>query len=367
MNVSSNQWINSFANDFQQRFESLLSYEFRKIDIILSLSVLNPNSKLLANNRTINTFNKNNSNSISNISYSEIKSLLSEWDLKRLDSYQNSLIDYHLILDLIPKFTKMFFSSKLDLQLNYSQCAILLGIGFQKKSLKEISLELNIIEQQTTAMFNKTIRKIYSYLNGIVCEFVQNEEILPAFKNEQKMMANVKDIKPVITETMSDPMISMTSELKQIGMQKKRQERYDRRRLSSKSGKNEILDEYEIRKNALRKKKEIEVLKRMKEYNVPYDLPLPKVNEKVPNFISVEKQRRKISMPEKQIPAYIAPKDFQIKDKAHGINPNSKFHWNWNKKRKYGKKKTRILEEHKILRNVGKTKQKKIREQYFGQ
>lgn len=55
------------------------------------------------------------------------------FDLKRLESYSKNMVDFHLIMDLVPTMAKMFFQKTLlpkgAVTLSYTQSAILLGLG----------------------------------------------------------------------------------------------------------------------------------------------------------------------------------------------------------------------------------------------
>lgn len=43
------------------------------------------------------------------------------YDLKRLDAYSRSMVDFHNILDLIPTIAKLFFENKLPkIHLSYA-------------------------------------------------------------------------------------------------------------------------------------------------------------------------------------------------------------------------------------------------------
>jgi N-acetyltransferase 10 len=43
----------------------------------------------------------------------DLDGLLSPWDLKRLESYANNMLDYHVILDLVPRLALLYFSDRL--------------------------------------------------------------------------------------------------------------------------------------------------------------------------------------------------------------------------------------------------------------
>uniref|UniRef100_A0A3B4VII6 RNA cytidine acetyltransferase n=1 Tax=Seriola dumerili TaxID=41447 RepID=A0A3B4VII6_SERDU len=94
-----NQWLSAFWKDFRRRFLSLLSYQFSSFHPSMALSILQ---------------NKNSS---------ELGTHFSPYDLKRLELYSRSMVDYHLIMDLIPAVARMFFLKQLgDVSLSAAQC-----------------------------------------------------------------------------------------------------------------------------------------------------------------------------------------------------------------------------------------------------
>ena len=70
--------------------------------------------------------------------------LLSPFDLKRLDSYANNLLDYHVIVDMLPLISQLFSKTGQDISLSSVQSAILLAIGLQHKDMDQIAKELNL-------------------------------------------------------------------------------------------------------------------------------------------------------------------------------------------------------------------------------
>ena len=315
-------WIKSFTIDFGRRFQHLLGYSFSDLDIITALSVLNPKPTLLENNRL--TFQQKKDEYDNTLDYKGIMEVFSDWDLKRLEVYQKNLIDYNLILDMVPAFCRMFFEGKFEgkLQLNYSQCAVLLGIGFQKKSMERIAKELGIIKQQTIALLNKSIRKIYAFIDSVIKEHIEKTEVMP------EMKANLEAAGPVNTNTLFDPMTKLKDELGQLGAKKKRQERLQRIRLEKEKGK----------------------------------------RQEIPSSISLEQPAQKVTMPESTVPKAEAPENLRAMDAAMGINPDSKFHWNVkarkakDKRQKFKTKKkpqSKLLHEYKALRRKQKGKDRK--------
>jgi N-acetyltransferase 10 len=73
---------------------------------------------------------------------SELDSMFSPFDLKRLEGYSNNLIDYHVIMDLLPLIARLFFSTRFPFNLSAGQSAILLGLGLQHKTVEEVSVNL---------------------------------------------------------------------------------------------------------------------------------------------------------------------------------------------------------------------------------
>lgn len=53
------------------------------------------------------------------------------FDLKRLESYSKNLVDFHLVMDLVPAMARLYFSVLPPNVLNLSpvQAALLVGVG----------------------------------------------------------------------------------------------------------------------------------------------------------------------------------------------------------------------------------------------
>lgn len=66
----------------------------------------------------------------------KIEPFISLMDLKRLEAYGNNMIDFHMIRDLVPTISRLFFSKSLyeDVRLSYAQAIIMAGSGLQHKS-----------------------------------------------------------------------------------------------------------------------------------------------------------------------------------------------------------------------------------------
>jgi N-acetyltransferase 10 len=154
-------WLGAFARDFHRRFLSLLSYQFREFPSVLSLSICesaNAGAKL------------DPSVALRLLKKADLDATFSPFDLKRLDSYANNLLDYHVILDMVPTISEYYFANRLAGKVSLSgvQQSILLAIGSQRKSLDDLEKELSLPSSQLLAMFLKIIRKVSTHFRGLV-------------------------------------------------------------------------------------------------------------------------------------------------------------------------------------------------------
>lgn len=147
-------WLQSYWIDFRRRFTSLLSFQFREFAASLGLGMLQ------------NRFTKGAE--LSAILKNELDMILTKFDLRRLDLYSRNMVDYHLIMDLLPEVAKLYFSSRMDFKLSTVQSAILLGIGLQRKSVDALEKELELPSSQILGLFARIMKKVTQYLNGIV-------------------------------------------------------------------------------------------------------------------------------------------------------------------------------------------------------
>jgi len=147
-------WLYQYWTDFQRRFISLLSYDFKKFDASLGLGMLqmkhikHESEKLLAKEELVYNF--------------------TNYDMKRLEMYSRNMADYHLILDLLPSVARLFYSNKLDFKLSLAQNVILLGLGLQRKSVDIMEKEIQLPSSQILGLFNKVIRKAVQNFNGLL-------------------------------------------------------------------------------------------------------------------------------------------------------------------------------------------------------
>jgi N-acetyltransferase 10 len=94
---------------------------------------------------------------------------MTPFDIKRLESYANNMLDYHVILDLLPTAGSLYFEKRLgeEVRLSAVQSAILLAIGLQRKTVEEVEAELQLPVSQALALFAKVVKKISKRLYEI--------------------------------------------------------------------------------------------------------------------------------------------------------------------------------------------------------
>lgn len=158
-------WLGAFARDFHKRFLQLLSYNFRGFPATLSLMIVESaqaGARLGSKDAT------------TPLSKGKLDELLSPFDLKRLESYANNMLDYHVIIDMVPLIAQLYFSGVLRdvVMLSPVQQAILISIGLQRRSVDDLEKELNLPNQQVLAMFIKIIRKAANYFRSVLSESI---------------------------------------------------------------------------------------------------------------------------------------------------------------------------------------------------
>lgn len=162
-------WLSAYSLDFHKRFLTLLSYQFRAFPSVQSLSISE-------------SVTQKTSHSTLSLTKSDLDSSFSPFDLKRLESYANNMLDYHVILDMMPQIAFYYFTGRMrstalandaqtsgvtGVSLSGVQQAILLAIGLQRKQLEDVEKELGVSVSQLLAMFVKIVRKITSYFRAI--------------------------------------------------------------------------------------------------------------------------------------------------------------------------------------------------------
>ncbi|KAL5228273.1 hypothetical protein ABZP36_016538 [Zizania latifolia] len=164
-------FLDPFYQDFRQRFRRLLGTSFRHLNFKLAMSVLA--SKIDFSDHEPSEYGTNITSKI-------LGDILSPHDMKRLEAYSNNIVDYHMILDLVPILAHRYFSEKLPVNLHGAQAAVLFCMGLQDKDIGATKEELGIQREQVLSNFIKTMKKLYGYLNNIAGKEI--EATLPRLK-----------------------------------------------------------------------------------------------------------------------------------------------------------------------------------------
>ncbi|KAF2452651.1 GNAT acetyltransferase 2-domain-containing protein [Lineolata rhizophorae] len=186
-------WLADFARDFHRRFLSLLSFQFREFPAVLALGIDESAAAAFKPIDQGDTSSDTNgvaakpaiptAYSSSPLSKLDLDALFSPFDLKRLDSYARNMLDYHVVLDMVPAIAVLYFSGRLrrhGVRLSGVQTALLLAVGLQRKGLESLEKELGLQNSQLLAMFVKVMRKVAmcfrSVVEGAAAEGIPNEE-----------------------------------------------------------------------------------------------------------------------------------------------------------------------------------------------
>lgn len=153
-------WLGAFARDFHRRFVTLLSYDFRTFPAITALSI----------DESTNAGSQLDKVEARNLTKADLDDLMTPFDLKRLDSYAQNMLDYRVILDLVPALAMLYFSGRIrsSVKLNGLQKSILISIGLQRKSMDAIAEDMTIQPEQVLPLFNKIIRKFTAHFSALI-------------------------------------------------------------------------------------------------------------------------------------------------------------------------------------------------------
>lgn len=188
-------WDKEFVRDFRSRFLHLLGFNFSNFDASLALSLLQQSTTAESSTSTSDAessaLTQWRSFQRGPLSMNELTVFMTEFDLRRLESYADNLVDYHLIIDLLPNIALFFFNQRLPVSLSLTQQAILLGVGLQHKSVDTMAGELTLQVQQVLALFNKSMRKIATHLRSVQTDESSNKQSKSAKKSKSKHSESV--------------------------------------------------------------------------------------------------------------------------------------------------------------------------------
>ncbi len=139
--------------DFRSRFLTLLSFpKFRDFGSVTALSIL----EAVNNFAGVKELDKQGGG-VKALTPTLLPTILTPFDLKRLEAYGNNILDFHVILDLMPTISQLFFQRRIDsrpqeggdgkksVSLSAVQSAILLGMGLQRKSVEDMEVRTLVV------------------------------------------------------------------------------------------------------------------------------------------------------------------------------------------------------------------------------
>lgn len=154
-NSSQLGFLEPFFQDFRRRFSRLLGTTFQALDYKLAMSIL------------ASKINFDYQEDASTMNNNLLESLLSPFDMKRLEAYTNNSVDYHMILDLVPVLAYHYFQGQIPVSLSAVQASVLFCIGMQNQDVTHIKEEMKLQREQILSLFIKVMKKLYNYLYSV--------------------------------------------------------------------------------------------------------------------------------------------------------------------------------------------------------
>ncbi|RKO99607.1 hypothetical protein CXG81DRAFT_2949, partial [Caulochytrium protostelioides] len=174
--AAEDDWLTGFVQDFQRRMLDLTGMAFRAMPVRLIMGMLPTTSSVVV------LTDKDAANALTS---QEIPTYFTRFDLKRLASYADNLVDFHVVADLLPRLAQLYFdpkgcrlilppskaaSAEASLAtgpLSAIQQSLLVGMGLQMKSMDDMVKELNVGSSQLLALFSKSMRRFSKVLGEI--------------------------------------------------------------------------------------------------------------------------------------------------------------------------------------------------------
>lgn len=190
-------WLAEFWKQFRERFLELLSFDsFRTFRPQLALSILDQK--------------KFDTKAAEPLELS--RTHLTARNIRRLEKYAQNLVDYHQILDLVPHLSHLYFSRRVLVHLSAVQNAVLLALGLQCQSVDSVVRQLDLPSTQVLALFNKSIRKMVTFLRE-----VQEREV-GATMPVAELKVDMRPTKQTLDEDLNEAAASLNSSLAQYAI-----------------------------------------------------------------------------------------------------------------------------------------------------
>ncbi|KAK0649431.1 GNAT acetyltransferase 2-domain-containing protein [Cercophora newfieldiana] len=228
-------WLGAYANDFHRRFLSLLAYKFREFSPTLALTIeesaksgarLDPSSEA------------------PELTKADLDRLMTPFDHKRLESYASGMLDYHVVLDIIPTISRLFFAGQLRSSIGLStlQQAILLAFGLQHKEVDTIAGEMSVPSPQLLATLMKIMGKVTKQLEKLISGSIEADMPDPRTVGVSVQNASGAHDEEVVDKKFTPLEANLEDELEEGGDEALRELRVRQRELIDSLP----LDQYEI-------------------------------------------------------------------------------------------------------------------------
>ncbi|CAO1623665.1 unnamed protein product [Parajaminaea phylloscopi] len=185
-------WLGEFARDFRKRFAALLGFRFREFSAVSALSIFEAATSAIAEGPGASEDGDAvaTRSATPALNGSELRQTITPFDLKRLEAFGNNMVEYSIVLDLLPTLASLYFAGRIRasdeddsatgavpsgtedelpvLKLTALQAALLLSVGLQRKDPSDvIANEFGIPVQQGVALLAKAVRRIVQCLRRV--------------------------------------------------------------------------------------------------------------------------------------------------------------------------------------------------------
>ena len=214
-------WLPAFGVDARRRIGRLLGGAFRGMDVSLAVSLLGDvvggfgswmkhaggddgDDENNMDKTALQEVRKRSGTQSSTLTSTELHYHLTPHDLQRLELYSRNLCDYHLVSDLIPSLSQLYFTSRMGpgFRLSSVQAALLCGMGLQNKSVEDLTAELGLPVNQVLAMFNKAVKKMSMAFHNILVE--EESRGLLGGDALKKAESKAQKIRDVVGQTLEE-------------------------------------------------------------------------------------------------------------------------------------------------------------------
>jgi len=182
-----NDWLRLFFDEFRTDFLELLVHQFRHFPPQLALSVI----------RAMRTKGATTSSKPQITRQELYKFFLTSRKLEILQLYSKTLVDYHHIIPLMFRLSKLYFLDWLPSSVDLSavQATILLSMGVQGKSVNQAALEIGLEPTQLLGLFNRAVKKIETYLQSLEEKEIEKEIDEDQTRSQRPEVLNLEPVK----------------------------------------------------------------------------------------------------------------------------------------------------------------------------